>query len=394
MKKYFLFCLTLLCLNSVVNAQLYVDEYEPKYIGGPLIDSIGTVYSEEIFYSSNIENGIEVFDYKIITNKLSGKVIDSVNLIEPIYRFHSTEIVNNKDKEKIANNIFYETGNYIIKRNQKTLVVDIKFNILLNDIFDNYECIGKRNIYLIYRNNKVGVLSTSGELKLKPEFDEIVDLRYRNNEMYKNINYVKKDELMGITDSNFNLKILPIYNKIETTYKKNKLLATKKDTCSIINLDDFSIHGKVKSNGLWDVTLTPKGSERKLFFTTQYGDHDGLLDSNLNLISDTNFNSIVPLPNTNYFKVGKVREWAYTDLNYNYGLLDKKNKLCISCNYDDISSFENGFFKVVKNKRIGVVDQNFKEVISPQFFEMSSLGSKYFAFKRGEFLGIINLSSI
>ncbi len=378
----------MICLNIFVTAQQYSSDYESRYSRGPLLDSIGNVYSIITTDSTNSEDGYYP-RYQKVTNLLSGKQIDSIYSIEPISRYYGTEKINKKNEEEIPNNIFYGTGNYIIKRNQKVLVVDIKFNILLYDIFDSYEFIEWRNVYLVKKNGKFGILSPSAELRLKPDFDQIININYRNSDEYNSINYVKKDELLGIADSNYILRIPPIYSKITNSFKKNRLIAIKNDTCSIINLDNFSTHGKVKNNDLSEIAHNAKGYKMS-FFKIQYGDFVGLLDSNLNLISDTNFNSIESLPNTNYFKVGKARKWAFMDLNYSYGLIDDKNKLCISCDYDDISSFENDFFKVIKNKRIGVVDPNFKEVISPQLFEMSSLGSKYFAFKSGEFWGIIS----
>jgi hypothetical protein len=329
-----------------------------------------------------------------VVNLANGREIDSVsNTDECLFSNGITNIETDGYNTIYYFDIHY-TGNYFVKRNDKWLVVNKEVNILFNDLFDSYKFINSRNVYVIEKNGKKGILSANLELKIKPGYDEIegVDTLTWSSNDNKKIVYLKNGDLTGIADLALQVKIPAEYYHFSKTSNSEVLLAYKNGVYSLIYLNDFSVHGNIKCDDVNEITSSHKDSEAEQYFVVRTGEHFGLLDKVFNKITDTIYNCISILPKTKYFLVGKIRDWAYTDFNIKYGLMDRNGEIIVAPVYDEITTFENGLIKVVKNMQVGVIDKNCHELIKPQYYELKSLGSKLFAFKSGELWGVVSVN--
>jgi len=83
---------------------------------------------------------------------------------------------------------------------------------------------------------------------------------------------------------------------------------------------------------------------------------------------------------------------AKTLCNGKYGLIDKKGKEILPCEYDDISYLGDGFYKVLKqtvedetkycNREYGLIDIEGKEIMPCEYETISYLGNSFFSCKR------------
>lgn len=213
----------------------------------------------------------------------------------------------------------------------------------------------KHNIFVINKNNKLGIISTKGKLLLPFEYEAI-------NHDYNNILHVKKAGKYGIVNSFGDILQPPVYDKISghQVTLKNKhgiLSADYKSLLFPLVFDDIKKYKK-NNGGFY--------SPHKLIHIQKY-DKEGLLNEKGEEMLPLNNQTIVF--NKNSLSIKKDSLW---------GMMDYDLSMLLKMEYDSIINTRSAkqMFVVKKKNKVGLWNKSTKDWEIPLEYDSIKIRSK------------------
>lgn len=310
------------------------------------------------------------------------------------------------------------------------IIVIIMFVFILKGIFSKNNNTGKilsKNYYAVFKDNKWGVIDSTGDYVIDPSYKEMIIVPDKKTGVFLctyDVNYETGDyKTKALNDKNE--EIFTDYNQIEAIqnkdknnssyYQDNVLKVQKEGKYGLINLsgkellaieyDEIkAIPGiensfKVKKDGKYGIA----DSDGKLVISTQYADIDLLGgDNKLGFIikNDAGMYGIVDYSNqvileAKYNSVQKVfgNDMYVVTENNVQKLVNKEGKDVLTSGFDTIkqilSSQDDGVI-ITKGNNYGVMNLSGEIVIEPEYEELIGTRSGIFIAKKNGKYGIIN----
>ncbi len=344
----------------------WTDKHEKKW------QKIGR--TKDIVKDFNFEY-LENQSWRVITSLyLEGAkwgVLDSLGniVIEPTYDF-----LENMKNEKIVS-----------YKNDKGGIIDINENIILPHQYSRINYQKQNNNYLlIHKNDNLSgyVMDAGGGMILKNKYQFVGEVKDNKRKVAQKNKY-------GFIDENENVVIPFQYDQL-TDFNEGYALATNDSTSIIIDKNgkeyfknsEFKVLGNI-NNGL----IRAKKNDQYGFVDIQgnikipfmyklafdfnenfarvvVGRKTGLIDSQNNfMLLPTKYELIFPF-DTNGLAIVQNKEFGPM------GLINKKGEEILAPTYDHIDPFCNGYAKVKKNKRFGLINLSGQEIIPVKMYNI------------------------
>ena len=282
--------------------------------------------------------------------------------------------------------------------NGKYGLISSKGELLIKPRFDSFREIGSAEFVVVLENYKYGLLSFSYGLLVEPRYDEI--RRVQPEELL----FVKENGKWGIIYFNGKELLPPCYNL--QGFPSIKYLFSNKNSGKIyLNVDKDKIFSErlevgrkldyswyiLKRNGKW-ILLDEKGSEhgtfpyRKIsalseeFFSFQQGSKWGLASKDGQIICKPLYDEI-KYYRAQFFKAKIRNKW---------GVISTNGSSIIPCLYDEISYQENGLFLIQQQNRWGIISQDGEMVIKPAYDSIDFHDKNTFVVRSKEKVGLIH----
>lgn len=273
------------------------------------------------------------------------------------------------------------------------IVVIIMFIIILNKLLtkDKNEKITSESYFVIYENNKYGVINSKGQKIIEPSYAELIVIPNYKKDIFictydidgenyktkalnsKNEQVFKDYEEIGFLD-NYDAQ-----NNI--SYEQNLLKVKKNGKYGLI---DFN--GKEKLSCEYDNIETLKGAENSIIVTKD--GKKGIIDSEGKNVITANYNNI-KLAGKDY-KLGYIVQ----DESSQYGLVDIANNKILENKYQDIKSItENNLYAVKQNDKWKVIDKQ-ENIIIENLDDIKSIKNGNIIIKKGSLYGVTNKESV
>ncbi len=234
--------------------------------------------------------------------------------------------------EQIAGNSLY-----VISEQGKQKVVNNLGEVILEDGFDEIIRFGQNGTSIIYiQNDKYGVMDTSKQVLINPEYDGIKEAK-------SEIFIVEQNGKYGIIDIDNNVKVDFVYNNISYSKNANIYIAENQDFTNEFYNSSFEL----KQTGY----LIQINSE-KAYIEIKQNDEYKYYDYTF---SEKNVTDIYP-DNTLYIskKDGK------------YGFVDKDGNIVVEHIYDDATKQnEYGYAGIKQNGKWGSIDSEGEVIQDP-----------------------------
>ena len=370
--------------------------------------SIDNYYNSETMYKASgfivKKKNEDSYKYGYINSK--GKM-----LLPPEY----TEIsrINEIIDDKNVYLLVLKEGQAGVVKNNK-VVLDFEYEDISYNLFNN--------MFIIQRNSKSGIADIKGKVIIQPEYDSIMfggiyvnaikdgevtvlDINGKkldNNNIYAklpttNPNYyitIDKNEIYRIVDKDNNIKIENIYTYIEHI-KDDYFIIYKNGKNGIIDLSGKSI-ADLKYNSIFKVSGT-----EIVQANTNNTNNITLLNKEMKIVCNMNNANIEK--KENYVVIYSKDDMKYFDysgneisyknlypnnklyakkINGKWGFIDKADKLIIQNEYEMVTEFNNyGFAGIKKDGKWGVVNSEGTIIQEPIYelkWENPSFIGKYY----------------
>ncbi len=259
-------------------------------------------------------------------------------------------VINDTGKEIIpfdyANIALYNGKQYLFKKNKQFALTDTLHNVQTLHYFD--ELIGLENIALVQKNKLWGLENLRGETLLPTIFKHIKPFDKHNF-------LVKKEKTYGFFNQNGKQLTSFIYNEPFHRINDSLCWTKKNDTWISVNLNN----AKESILNYDNILDTQKG-----FFRVIQNNNLILVDKNSNTLFSTHeYQDIEPI-NDSVFKVLKNRKWGVVNtINDTIIPVQFDNISFIKTFQDTISDQKPQLFLVQNNFKMGVVNSNGDTVI-------------------------------
>ncbi|GEC72253.1 WG containing repeat-containing protein [Flavobacterium flevense] len=253
----------------------------------------------------------------------------------------------------------YENFNYGIISHQGEWIVEPKFQYLVK--------FGYKDYFKFRKNNFYGIIDSSNEIIIKPQYD---DINFLNGNFEVSINGRK-----GLINANEDSLIEIKYESIKY---KNEL------DFYIIKVDDK--YGIIKSNfkvAIDAIYDNLSDVDKKGFIRANLNGKTGVIDSDGQCLIDFSFQEI-----RNFDDEG----FAIAKNNDLFGFIDRAGKWLIYPIYNHVSDFnKNGNCCVNINSVYGVINRKGNWVIQPEFNDCSIYNEEYYNVRLNGRYGIIDI---
>ncbi len=267
--------------------------------------------------------------------------------------------------------------------------------------------------YRVYdTTNRTGLLDTLGNLVLPIEFASI--------EFLDDTYMVSKNGCFGLYSSDFK-EILPVQHKYLKWVKQDVYLSCDQQ-CIFIDSQ-----GNWLDKQLYDKVYFPRRSEAFMTYG-QNGKH-GLIDTDLNHVTDPIYNWVEALESNGYYATDSTNKMAIINEEgkqitpfkfqqnlpqyrkdgfylvkvkienpkekgyrypYLYGLVDTTGKGICDFKYESIDEFVNGRAKVRYNGYFGLIDTNGTELTEFKYTDLYATGNGLYKVRYGSSYGVID----
>lgn len=235
------------------------------------------------------------------------------------------------------------------------IAVIVMFVIGINKLFSSEDRTQEKVVALryfpVYTNEKWGVIDSSGNIIISPEYDEYIVIPDNTKPVFIctiNVNY---------QDNTYDTKAIN---------EKNEELFTGIDTVEALENYD-------ESNSLWYVSSLLKVSKDGKY---------GLIDLNGNQIANCEYDSISTLKGVNNSYI--------TEKDGNYGLIDNVGSVVIDNQYKAIepisNRYEDGYIVQSEDNKYGVINSAKATVLENEYDEIKNVyaNGKYYIVREGE----------
>lgn len=258
-----------------------------------------------------------------------------------------------------------EQGLIVAKLLDKYGYITVSGKTILPFIYDKAEAFQSSGLAQVRINGKYGLIDEGGQVYLAAEYDELTSSGY-----YREQNYIaRQGKLYGIVSPSGEV-IVPIeYNEIK---KNGKFFISRKEN------DWFLLNelGKI-------INTEPYQSLRQLDYQSRFAfEQEGLYG-----LYDAEIGEIIPPMYTN---IETFNDKYIVRVKYTYGLADKKGKLIMPVEYEQIASLSDTLLKFKKNSLWGVATFDGKILIPPTYHELSTFNlSNFLTVSKGGLVGVI-----
>lgn len=281
--------------------------------------------------SGNIITEPTYSDVQALTDKYEdGYIVKNSKGLYGVINYNKKQTLDCK-YSKIEN--IYGNEMYFVTENNNKEVIKSGGEIVVKNNFDSVTEINTNITYK--KSNKYGVMTTSGEIKLKPEFD---DLKF----LYNNKYIAKKDGKYGVIDLDNNTIVNFDYDNIKYLSDEGFIEADKENTTYLMNTDF-----EIKCQGIVS-EINSKNKYIKIRVNDEYKYYNFRLE-------EKNIKDIYPA-NTLYL----------SKQNGKYGFVNKKGIVIVDYIYDDATEQnEYGYSAIKKDGKWGAIDSEGKIVVEP-----------------------------
>ncbi|WP_335965150.1 WG repeat-containing protein [Galbibacter sp. PAP.153] len=223
----------------------------------------------------------------------------------------------------------FNSGYALVLKDDKWNYINGKGEILHTPVTDKFYDFQEGGIAFFRKEDKVGLINTSGKVVLEPKYSEIKPFHNGHAK-------VREDDLWGLINSSGKETVPVLYEEIGN-YSKNGIWARKGDVFGIFVDSEFKeIEGVDK---IWDFpqssTLTYARSNKKIGFINNIG----------NWVVEPIYQGAKAF-NKGYAPVSIKNKWGY---------IDENGKQLVDFIYKDAEVFSNDGLAAVKVKRWGFI---------------------------------------
>lgn len=280
--------------------------------------------------------------------------------------------------------------------------------------------------YLVFTNDKWGVINQTGEIVIEPTYDEMITIPDSKTDIFicvENVNYdtnthtvkvlnsnnkeifdnydlveaienideadnmwyeegvlkVKKGELYGLINFSGKEILKPEYQEINAlTGTKNSLLLKKDDKFGLCDNE-----GNIIINPEYKEIKSIDNDYKNGYIVINNEDKYGIVDFDSKVILEAKYEDIKEVTGNHMYVVKQDEKWK---------VINNEENVILEENFDDIAQIVNDKIIIVKNKKYGVV-QNNEEKIKPQYEELLNLFNDYYLAKNKGKYGIVNMAN-
>lgn len=321
-----------------------IDEFG-KVLYGPQFDQI---------YKAVYGNTSSVLIYK--KNNMWGMIIDSLKIMPSIYTSIEPIMGQFQTEKNNCNECIKDI--YLVEKNGKVGLINNKGNQIIDNKYDSIKFHSiinpKYNLLISYVNGKIEMIKLIEyqgalvEAARSPKFDgfQIDDL--------SQFVFYKNDKKWGLLDrTNLNTLVLPLFDTISRIPMSGSIpffWAINKGDGVLIN-QFGKIINSIKISGVENYVIDSD------LFLVRNGALFGLLNRDGNLIANSFFSKIIQRPDS-YFE---------TLSNDKRGLINKFGLELFKPKYDFIDSFDGALALVKTNNKWGLIGINGEELIAPKY---------------------------
>lgn len=239
--------------------------------------------------------------------------------------------------------------------------------------------------YLVFKlNNKYGIMTQDGKIVKNGEYDQIISLddkmylllkenelvayNVEKNKLFRldgmsiigeNLYKILKNGKYGVIDSEFNVVVEPINDRVEN--KNDRILIINKEKLEVLDRD---MNARIKDipNSFQEVEL---GVGNTIYF--KIDNKWGILGNNGQTLVDAKYDKLVNLNDENIV-IGYIEDETY--------LINLEKKIEKKIEYENYSKESENTIMVMKDNKIGYIDDTGREII-PLKYEGGFYFSKY-----------------
>lgn len=266
-------------------------------------------------------------------------VILAVILFQKTYKKDEVKEKKLKYFEKVLNidsGSKLEKDYLIFKLDDKYGIMNQDGAIIKNNEYDQILNIDDK-IYLLLKGNNLVAYNVKKDKEFQLEGMSII-----GEDLYK----ILKDKKYGIVDSEFNIIVEPINNKIEN--KNDRILIINEEKLETLNTKENMLKKEIK-NSFQEVKI---GVGNTLYF--KINDKWGILGRDNDILIEPKYDKFVDLNNQNLI-VGYKNNETY--------LINLEKKIEKKIDYDNYSKESEKTIMVMKNNKIGYINDSGEEII-------------------------------
>lgn len=212
------------------------------------------------------------------------------------------------------------------------------------------------NFILITKNNKKGLLDFAGNTVLKNTYEELILKKNKiigksGNNIDIFDNHVKLEKKLSLSDNNFK-----IYDEKRSD---NAVLIEQNSKKGLINIID----NKMMSPRFESLSFLEKSG----LFSAKYSTENYLIDVKKNVAT------LFTLENYEEFSKGIIKTNKYGE---NQGLIDSENNIILPSEYQ-ISSLSNNTAIIIKNNLYGLINAKGKIIMDPKYQKITNSDNSY-----------------
>lgn len=295
-------------------------------------------YSEKSLYKTTgfivSKKSDEGYRYGYINYK-GQKIVDT--------EYTEIERVNEVQDDKNVYLVALKDGQAGLLKNRK---------VLLNYEYEDISYNSYNNVFVIQRNGKQGTTDINGNIKIQPEYENILF-----GGIYIN---AKKDDKIVLLDLNGNvIENQDILSKIPTSDGKHYIVSDKDEKYKIIDENDKVV---IDNNYSYIEEINTN------YYIVASGSKNGIIDLSGKSLVDLKYNSIFHLENTNLIQANISKTNTIT-------LIDKNMKIIATMDNAWIEVKED-YVKVYSDSDCRYFDYEGKELTNKEIFPNNTLYAK------------------
>lgn len=271
----------------------------------------------------------------------------------------------------------YVENKAVVMKGSKFGVIDCEGNVILAPEYDRLTNFKYGKIWAM-KNGLWGLLNEKGGTVLEHQYSEI------NPIAFTELSWVKKNDLWGLLSEEKGSFVCRPQFKIAQIMSENAtLVQLKEPTFGVVNHVDCSYllpH---------EITRVKKVAPHTIIF--EQGNKWGVFNEWGKIVSNAVYDSIAPR-RTVYDSLMKSYDLVLVTMkDRKYGLMNLGGKELIPPQFEDVSEFSDGFFRIREKGKYGYASRIGKVYIKPQYEEASLFNDGQAIVKKDGKYGVIDV---
>lgn len=296
--------------------------------------------------------------------------------------------IDRKNKEYTVEEIL-EAKYYKLHKDNKTGVIDLKGEIIIDAIYDNIEIPNPEKAVFICKEQDTTIVLNDKNERIFTEYNDI--LAIPTNGIITSIPYeksvlkFKQDDKYGLINFEGKIIVKPEYDEISSlTNKEGQLLVKQDGKCGVINSKGAKIikvqYDDIVADGFYTNQDKYKLSGYIVSIKTQDGYRYGYINYKLKELLKPEYNKIYRILETEEEK----DIYLIVSKNGQFGVI-KNKEVIINYGYQNIEYDDNNkLFKLQRNSKYGVSDINGKKILANEYEDIDFEGIYIIAIKDEE----------